>query len=91
MTPRAAEIWADDVAAAADRDPALAAIVAAYGVPEKWLRPPGFPTLVLLILEQQVSLASGAAAYRRLREAIGTMAPERVLAGTAEQLDGVGR
>ena len=37
-------------------DEALARIVAEHGVPPFWSRPPGFRALVLLILEQQVSL-----------------------------------
>jgi DNA-3-methyladenine glycosylase II len=48
------------------RDPALGAVVTRYGPPPLWAREPGFPTLVLLILEQQVSLASARAAYDRL-------------------------
>jgi len=76
-----------------DADPALAAIVATHGVPPFWSRPPGFRSLALLILEQQVSLASGAAAYRRLRERIRAVTPEAVLACTPEQLraDGISR
>ncbi len=42
-----------------------------HGLPEFWAREPGFPTLVLLILEQQVSLASAKAAYDRLAARIG--------------------
>ncbi len=49
-----------------ERDPALGSVVARYGPPPLWAREPGFPTLVLLILEQQVSLASARAAYDRL-------------------------
>lgn len=48
-------------------DPALARIVADHGMPAVWRRPPGFPSLVLFILEQQVSLASAAAAYTKVR------------------------
>ena len=47
-------------------DPDLAAIVEQHGLPEFWAREPGLPTLVLLILEQQVSLASARAAYDRM-------------------------
>jgi DNA-3-methyladenine glycosylase II len=54
------------VEALAARDAALASIVERYGPPPMWAREPGFPTLVLLILEQQVSLASARAAYERL-------------------------
>lgn len=75
------------------RDPHLCDLVATYGVPQVWARPPGFPALVLLVLEQQVSLASGAATYRKVRARIGVMRPERLLATTSEELreDGVSR
>ncbi len=48
------------------RDEDLAGIVKNFGPPPFWQREPGFPTLVYLILEQQVSLASAKAAYERL-------------------------
>ena len=57
--------------AARDRD--LARVLDADGVPPLWGRRPGFVTLVRIILEQQVSLASGAAVYRRLENAIGPL------------------
>lgn len=74
-------------------DPALAAVVADHGEPPFWQRPAGFPSLVLFILEQQVSLASAAATYRKMLERIGVMAPDTVLATTPAQLraDGVSR
>jgi DNA-3-methyladenine glycosylase II len=50
----------------AQRDDRLARIVAAHGTPPLWARRPGFATLVRIILEQQVSLASAAALYRRV-------------------------
>jgi DNA-3-methyladenine glycosylase II len=63
----------------ADEEPALAAIVDDWGMPAFWQRDPGFPTLVLLILEQQVSLESGAAMYRRLVDLLGVVTPGSVL------------
>jgi DNA-3-methyladenine glycosylase II len=84
----------DRVAAAlVDADDALARVVAEHGVPPFWSRPAGFRALVLLILEQQVSLASAEAAYRRLRERVRTVTPETVLACSPEALraDGVSR
>jgi DNA-3-methyladenine glycosylase II len=74
-------------------DPDLAAIVEAHGHPEFWAREPGFPTLVLLILEQQVSLASARAAYDRLEARLGGVAPPGVLASSDEELraDGFSR
>nr|WP_277352196.1 hypothetical protein [Knoellia sp. DB2414S] len=57
------------------------------------MRDPGFASLVLFILEQQVSLASAAAAYRKVLARIGTMSPRALLAATPEELraDGVSR
>ena len=41
-------------------------IIEAYGLPPSWSRPQGFETLCKIILEQQVSLESGKAAYEKL-------------------------
>ena len=60
-----------------DRD--LAAIVDRHGRPPFWVRPPGFATIVLLVLEQQVSLASARATYDRLDAAVG-IGPESIAA-----------
>lgn len=61
--------------ALARRDVALGALVARNGVPPLWSRPPGFATLVQLILEQQVSLASAAAVYRKLKATLPRVTP----------------
>jgi DNA-3-methyladenine glycosylase II len=63
----------------AARDPDLGAIVARHGPPPLWDRRPGFATLVAIVLEQQVSLRSGAAALERLRTAAGAVEPRPVL------------
>jgi DNA-3-methyladenine glycosylase II len=64
-------------------DPVLAGILDRHGLPAFWHRPPGFPTLVLFILEQQVSLASARAAFHRLHQALGgAIAPGQVLAAS---------
>ena len=61
------------------RDRNLARIVAEFGPPPLWARPRGFPTLVRIILEQQVSLASAAALFARLeRHFDGSLTPQRV-------------
>ena len=64
----------------AERDPDLGAVVARHGPPPLWAREPGFATLVLLVLEQQVSLASARAAFDRLVETVGAPTPDHVLA-----------
>lgn len=64
----------------AHRDPHLRAAVARNGPPPLWARDPGFATLVHLILEQQVSLASAQAAFDRLAAALGgTVTPTGLL------------
>jgi len=63
----------------AARDPDLAVVVNTYGPPPLWAREPGFHTLIHIILEQQVSLASAKAAYDRLIGATGRLVPERFL------------
>ncbi len=62
-----------------DRDSDLAQILTKLGPPPMWAREPGFPTLIHIILEQQVSLASARAAYDRLLEAASTLTPVRFL------------
>lgn len=64
----------------AARDSDLAVVVDRYGPPPLWAREPGFHTLIHIILEQQVSLASAKAAYDRLIVATGRLVPERFLA-----------
>ncbi len=78
------------VAVLAARDPGLAAIAARSGTPPLWSREPGFPTLVHLILEQQVSLASARAAFDRLVAATDPLTPAALLALDDEQLLAIG-
>lgn len=63
----------------AQRDADLAAVVERFGPPPLWGRQPGFPTLVWMILEQQVSLPSARAAYDKLAAAVGEITPLTVL------------
>ena len=48
----------------ARQDADLAGIIKKHGYPPMWTRPASFQSLVLFILEQQVSLASAFAAFR---------------------------
>lgn len=70
----------------ASKDPLLQGILTRYGYPPFWTRPNTFETLVLTILEQQVSLASAYAAYKKLKEKVGEITPEAVLRLTDEEL-----
>ena len=67
-------------------DPDFARIVSDLGHPPLWARQPGFATLLQIILEQQVSLASAKAAYLKLEKACGQVTPERFLSYTDAQL-----
>ncbi len=78
------------VAELADRDADLAGIVARHGPPPLWDREPGFPTLLHIILEQQVSLASAQAAFDRLRIAADPLSPARFLELTDGELLAIG-
>ena len=71
-------------------DPALGAVVERFGPPPLWARAPGFATLVHLILEQQVSLASAQAAFDRLRVAADPLAPATLLRLDDGQLLAIG-
>ena len=62
----------------AARDETLASIHRRLGDPPIWGRRPGFPALVKIILEQQVSLRSAAAMYRRIEAHAGSMTPQTI-------------
>jgi len=64
----------------ADRDADLATILRRHGPPPMWARKPGFPTLVRIILEQQVSLASARSTFNRLTASVIPFSPERFVA-----------
>ena len=51
-----------------------------------WTRPATFQTLILTILEQQVSLASAYAAFKKLRDYVGNVTPEAILKLTDEEM-----
>jgi len=68
----------------AKKDKDLARILADCGTPPLWEREQGFITLLRIILEQQVSLISADAMFRRLTDNIEPLTPRAVLdAGTS--------
>ena len=70
----------------AKKDRHLFAIIRQYGYPPMWTRRGNFQTLIHIILEQQVSLASARAALNKLRVRIGTITPKKLLALSDEDL-----
>jgi DNA-3-methyladenine glycosylase II len=83
-------VFAQGVRLLTDRDAHLAEVVQKYGPPPLWVREPGFPTLVYIILEQQVSLASAKAAFDRLKSAVHPLTPRRFLKLTDSELLRIG-
>lgn len=84
----------DDIATArralVAADPALVR-VDAQTPPLEWrLRVGGFEGLFRMIVEQQVSVASAASVWARLREGMGGITPELLLAHDLDQLRGMG-
>lgn len=70
----------------ASHDDDLAMIIRTHSYPPMWTRPNTFETLVHIILEQQVSLASALAALNKLKERLKEITPEAFLTLTDEEL-----
>ena len=70
----------------AKKDKTLKGIITTYGYPPMWTRPASFETLILTILEQQVSLAAAYAAFKKLKAKIKTVTPAKILALTDEEM-----
>ena len=79
---------AADSLAAMDKD--FARVLVTHGVPPLWARKTGFETLIRIILEQQVSLASAGAMYRRLRESLSPLTPGKIIEAGATSLRSLG-
>jgi len=67
-------------------EPKLETVIKEYDYPPLWYRKPDFSTLILTILEQQVSLASAKAAYNKLVEKIKDVTSENLLKLSDEEL-----
>ena len=70
----------------AKKDKHLKQILQQHGYPPMWQRKPNFETLIHIILEQQVSLASAKAALNKLKEKIGIITPQKLLALTDAEM-----
>ena len=90
LTSRTLKLYSKTLAA---RCPHLAIVDEKYGPPPLWNREPGFPTLLQIILEQQVSLASAKACFDKLCRRVGKVTPETLLRSTDAELkkDGFSR
>lgn len=70
----------------ANQDNDLKTILHAHGYPPMWTRENTFETLVHIILEQQVSLASALATLNKLKEKIGEIRPDTILCLNNEEM-----
>ena len=68
------------VLALAETDADLREVITRHGPPPLWDREPGFSTMLQIILEQQVSLASARATYERLLGVVSPLTPSALLA-----------
>ena len=68
------------------KDPLFRTIHKKYGAPPAWYRDPGFISLSMIILEQQVSLASAKAHFQKLQGYIGEFTPANILRLTDEEM-----
>lgn len=77
----------------AGEDRNLSRVFKTYGLPPLWDREPGFSTLLQIILEQQVSLASAKACYDKLCRRVEEVTPANILASSDAELkvDGFSR
>lgn len=74
----------------AEADPQLRIVFERHGTPPLWDRPPGFATLLQIILEQQVSLASAKACFDKLERHLGSITPKNVLQLNDDELKTIG-
>ncbi len=68
------------------RDPHIAAEFARIGLPPRRERPPGFPTILRIILGQQVSTAAANAMWAKMTAAIDPLTPEALMTHNADSL-----
>jgi DNA-3-methyladenine glycosylase II len=90
LTPRSLKLHTKHLA---ENCPHLRIVFEKYGVSPLWDREPTFQTLLQIILEQQVSLASAKACYDKLCARLGDVSPESLLRSTDAELkkDGFSR
>jgi DNA-3-methyladenine glycosylase II len=62
------------------KDNIFKAIIKEFGLPNIPTRPQGFETLLLLILEQQVSIDSAKATFLKIKKQVKNIAPKKMIA-----------
>lgn len=88
--PLSEDLLATAARGLARKEPRFRCVLKTHGIPPLWAREPGFSTLLHIILEQQVSLASAQAAFNKLQAAIGAVTPGAFLTLDDAQLKAIG-
>jgi DNA-3-methyladenine glycosylase II len=84
------EIMQEAIKYLSEKDTIFKLIVEKYGLPTIPKRPQGFETLVLLILEQQVSIDSAKATFLKLKAKHSSLTPESLSAFSDEEFRHLG-
>ncbi|MGQ7847975.1 DNA-3-methyladenine glycosylase family protein [Granulosicoccus sp. 3-233] len=74
----------------AERDPLMSSLLRQFGMPPMWQRSQNFSTLVHIVLEQKVSLASARAVMQRVQELCPGMSAELFLQVSEQALRDAG-
>jgi DNA-3-methyladenine glycosylase II len=75
-----------DISALKRKDKVFTRIAERYGDPPNWKRRPGFVALCHIILEQQISIDSAKAHFRKLKSYVGSFNPRAILELSDEEL-----
>ncbi len=75
-----------DLAELQKTDPLFISIHEQYGSPPNWQRKAGFKTLCQIILEQQVSLESARAHFKKLDSIVSEFSPQAILALSNQEM-----
>ena len=70
----------------AEENVVLKNIITKHDYPPMWQRPLSFASLIHIILEQQVSLASALSAFKKLEEKLGEITPLNLLELSDEEM-----
>lgn len=74
----------------AQKIPKFKIVIDQFGIPPLWDRSHGFSTLLYIILEQQVSLASAKATFNKLTDRLTHITPDAFLTLSDDQLKSIG-
>ncbi len=69
----------EDIGKLKKKDKTIAFAIVKHGIPPNWKRDPGFVSLSRIILEQQISLESANAHFKKLNDYLKSFSPKEIL------------